>query len=573
VSPIVCRIVRRLREGGEAEDRVERIVRSLAPLEFSTCSSKQDVWNSYFSPQRKAVDGQEEYPCLAKLTSHDVEEWVALAVVLKPAAVRARFADATWELGRRLGSSRKDLHKYAEMAAELYFEAAGASDASQNTFSMFDLLTRGICLAQQLKRPELVERGFRRIVEVANAAEDAHLGVWMAPFDRLIGLKGLSNPQRQEILDQLEKRLQAMIANRDLHRMMMAGGSLARYFHNHQNYMRAKEITLMYGEAVLETVSGMNAFLATHHIAMILEEYRQLGFREDAERVRVILEARGKDVIGEMKPQRVEIRIDQKKVDDAITGLIKVPDPLIALYRLADGFAPKPRKIRKLLSEGGFIAHRIVPTAIMGDNGLPVSTVGTYDYDEEGRLVMEVARTMNLNAAFFLSGMEDWKRKFELGGVPDAPAILDCPLIPADRMSLYREGLAAFESGDYVKCIHVLAPQVENSLRELLGLLDVPATKTDPEGGFELKNMNDALHEPRVRESLDEKLWYFLKVLYVDKRGMNLRNLVSHGILPVESFNRVTAGLVVQSVVFLTAIRPEATSLTGDDVASADPNS
>jgi hypothetical protein len=207
----------------------------------------------------------------------------------------------------------------------------------------------------------------------------------------------------------------------------------------------------------------------------------------------------------------------------------------------------------------------MMPTEIIGHMGLPVGMIGTYDEDEEGHIVMRVAEQMNLNAMVFLSGIEDWKRKFELGGLPDTPNIFDCPLIPADRVSLYREGMSAFDAEDYVKCIHVLVPQVENSLRELLKLLEVSETRTDDEGAVELKNMNDVLHEPRVREALDEKLWTFLKVLYADKRGVNLRNFVAHGIAPVEAFNRINAGLVVQSVVLLSAIRPEAVHIPEDE--------
>ena len=62
-------------------------------------------------------------------------------------------------------------------------------------------------------------------------------------------------------------------------------------------------------------------------------------------------------------------------------------------------------------------------------------------------------------------------------------------------------------------------------------------------------------------------------MLYVDKRGMNLRNFIAYGIAPVDWFNPVTAALAVQSVVFLFAIRPDALSLPEDDAAAADPNS
>jgi len=171
--------------------------------------------------------------------------------------------------------------------------------------------------------------------------------------------------------------------------------------------------------------------------------------------------------------------------------------------------------------------------------------------------VMELARDMNLKTTFFLSGLEEWKKKFELGGIPDTPSLFDSLLIPPDRVTLFREGLLAFEQEDYVKCIHVLVFQVENSLRELLRILDRPVSKSTDDGN-QPKNMNDVLHDPVVKDALDPKLWSFLKVLYTDNRGMNLRNLVAHGVAPAGAFNRVNAALVVQSVVFLALIRDEA---------------
>lgn len=185
---------------------------------------------------------------------------------------------------------------------------------------------------------------------------------------------------------------------------------------------------------------------------------------------------------------------------------------------------------------------------------------------------MEVARMMNFNATFFFSGLQQWKKKFEIGRLPDTPNILDCALIPTDRVTLYCDGLVAFENEDYVKCIHILVPQVENSVRELLKLLGISTTKTDDDGGFELKNMSNVLHDPRVRETLDEKLWFFLNALYIDKRGMNLRNLVAHGIAPVGLFNHKNAALVIQSVVFLTMIRGDALFLSEDEIVEADPH-
>jgi hypothetical protein len=180
---------------------------------------------------------------------------------------------------------------------------------------------------------------------------------------------------------------------------------------------------------------------------------------------------------------------------------------------------------------------------------------------------MELARDMGLKTTFFLSGLEEWRKKFELGGIPDTPSFFDSLLIPSDRITLFQEGLRAFDREDYVKCIHVLVFQVENSLRELLKLLGRPVTKSTDDGS-QPKSMNDVLHDPAVKDAIDPKLWSFLKVLYTDNRGMNLRNLVAHGVAPAGAFNRISAALVVQSVVFLALVREEAMYVASEQTAT-----
>ncbi len=334
---------------------------------------------------------------------------------------------------------------------------------------------------------------------------------------------------------------------------------LAKYFYDRHQYQRAKDITFNYGEAILQNAASLDGSIAAHHIENILEAYRRVGLKDKTDRVRLLLEEKGKSVLAGMKSQRVELKLDLNAVEFAIAKMIDVADPLVALYRLANSCAPHPEKLEAKFEAAtkGLIFHRLLPVSIIGDDGLTVTTIGTYDQDKEGRLVMELARDMGLKTTFFLNGLEDWKKKFELGGIPNTPSLFGSILIPADRVTLFQEGLQAFEHQDYVKCIHVLVFQVENSLRELLRFLGRPITKSTDDG-YQPKNMNDVLHDPAVKDALDPKLWSFLKVLYTDNRGMNLRNLVAHGVAPSGAFNRINAALVVQSVVFLALIREEA---------------
>jgi lysyl-tRNA synthetase class 1 len=553
----------RLRERGTSRAEIDRIFRSLAPLEFHECHAVTSPWDSFFAPKMAAEEGRDEFPNLALLNSENVDEWAEVAESVEHPLLKARFADAVWELGRRLGSARKDRYRFGRIASESYLELAGRT--GNNPLEIINASARNIRLAIKLGAGDLVDHGFEFLMQYADSVEQAHVGLWSAPFDRLLGLNGLSEEQRERILDRHTQRFSATVAGGDIFRMEVIGPSFAKYFHDRRQYQRAKEITFSYGEAILKSAASLNASLATHHIEGVLEAYRRVGLKEETDRVRLLLEEKGKGVIAEMKSQRFEIRLDLEAINTAIAEMIDVSNPLVALYRLANNCAPHPEKFEAEFEAAteGLLYHRLIPVSIIGDDGLTVTTIETYDQDKEGRLVMEFARDMNLKTTFFLSGLEEWKKKFELGGIPDTPSLFDSLLIPPDRVTLFREGLLAFEQEDYVKCIHVLVFQVENSLRELLRILGRPVSKSTDDGN-QPKNMNDVLYDPVVKDALDPKLWSFLKVLYTDNRGMNLRNLVAHGVAPAAAFNRVNASLVVQSVVFLALIRDKAMYVVGD---------
>jgi hypothetical protein len=51
-----------------------------------------------------AEEGRDEFPNLALLNSENVDEWAEVAESVEHPLLKARFADAVWELGRRLGS-------------------------------------------------------------------------------------------------------------------------------------------------------------------------------------------------------------------------------------------------------------------------------------------------------------------------------------------------------------------------------------------------------------------------------------------------------------------------------------
>jgi hypothetical protein len=125
------------------------------------------------------------------------------------------------------------------------------------------------------------------------------------------------------------------------------------------------------------------------------------------------------------------------------------------------------------------------------------------------------------------------------------------------QRDLLRDGLTAYEQSDFVKAIHVLVPQVEHILRHFLGRLGIPTRKTvrNHPGTTDVKNMNDILSDERMREKLTENLWRYLSVVYVDRRGLNLRNDLAHGLIPYEGFKKHIADRVFHTLLALSLMR------------------
>ncbi len=558
----------RLQKEGRSEAEIAAILKILAPLDFLAHGQDRATWNSRFSPRQKADSdkGIEESPKLADIGVAEVDAWMELAQKLERPQLRARFGDAVWELGERIGG-RKDPRLYvtARETAAAYFEIA-KEERSREIYAAIQAAARSVELAAQIGAKQLVLEVFEFFMKMAAEASPESMGQWFAPFDRLLEQPCISRQQRDQIVTALEARFWQAVAGGDIHRQKFTGQALAKYNYDRQRYEKAREITLGYGEAIVGLCGKEKAGIAIHHLSGVADDYGRMGMRERADRVRVLIEQRGKEALGEMREHFVEIELDMSEVERQLIETVDHDSPYFALWRLAWRCTPAPADTaaRRSANADGFTVHSIIPTSIMGEAGLPVASVGTEDRDGEGVLVLAYAREMQLSASLFTLGLEKWFARFGRDGFQDVPGFFECPLIPEDRREFFKQGFQAFADEDYLKAIHVLIPQVENSLRQLLAMLDQSVTKMDADGNFQQRNMNDALHDEVVKESLDDRLWMFLKVLYTDKRGMNLRNRVMHGIAELGDFSRHNAAMVLESVVLLTMLGERGVFTTSD---------
>jgi hypothetical protein len=106
--------------------------------------------------------------------------------------------------------------------------------------------------------------------------------------------------------------------------------------------------------------------------------------------------------------------------------------------------------------------------------------------------------------------------------------------IPSGREHLYARGLLAGLQKDPIVAIHILVPQLENSLRHILNQRGSITSKSGSIQDDAL--LGEILRMPELSEILGQDIVFALRGLLVERMGSNIRNDLCHGLLSVSRF-------------------------------------
>ena len=115
---------------------------------------------------------------------------------------------------------------------------------------------------------------------------------------------------------------------------------------------------------------------------------------------------------------------------------------------------------------------------------------------------------------------------------------LECnPFVPKDRIEIFRQGFLRGFNGDWLGSMHILVPQIENSLRHLLENMGFLVTSINEEQIQQERDLNSLLYSEVVINALGEDMIRALRGLFTEKSCFNLRNRLAHGLLSSGHFD------------------------------------
>lgn len=558
----------RAKQGDLGAEEWKPFVSEYSVFFFMESREGTSVWGTYFAPMVEWTQGETTVrnPDITQLDAETITYWAERALAATNPVMKARYADAAWDFAKVIANSKPN-HKSALMAIDGYVEATDRHFYT-NESEAVQWLIRALDLARRVRDANRIKNVVDAMFAFYQLSLDPrHVGVWIFLFDNLYGENNhISALQEAQIISDLETMLERLTvmsepSEFDPHGAQAAAERLAQHYKKQGDTANAQRVIKAYGEAFASMAKSATPMIAMSWLQPVIERYEQEGMKDEAERLRLLQMDKGEDIASDVKHYSVEVNIPKKDFDDVVNTLLVKDDLAATLSHVAKYFIPNVDSAKKLVQELKTVAPllSIIPITVVDHAGRPVAKVGASDDGTEGRLFQHLTQTIDFYQPFLSYVIDAVMAEFK-PSVDEILAVLyQSPLFLGSQRGMLRAGLSAYLSRDHLKGVHVLVPQLEEMLRTLLVLMGIPPQKSVPRhpGITAVKNMNDALSDQRVQEVLTENVWMYLKVLFIDPRGINLRNDLAHGLVPIEGFNQHIADRVFHSLLVLSLMRKQ----------------
>ncbi|CAN5336335.1 DUF4209 domain-containing protein [soil metagenome] len=279
--------------------------------------------------------------------------------------------------------------------------------------------------------------------------------------------------------------------------------------------------------------------LAEFNLQKAVTAFRQAGQPTRAKELQNKLLAVQKFTLSEFKSIRESVDVSQL-VENAIAAVQGKPfyGALIALAAIRSPASFEVLRSTVEQQNQQFVFTSIFAKVLIDDQGRTTgirSPRSFGDADEaaleddmfaHARFQQEIATTAIIEPARQQIALEHPVRQRDIERFLDGN-----PFVPAERLSLVARGLLAGFSEEFSIAVHLLIPQIENSIRYVLNQRGHVTTGLTDEGIQDEQDLGRLLERAESTAIWGQDLMFELRGLLVARFGTNLRNRIAHGLV------------------------------------------
>jgi lysyl-tRNA synthetase class 1 len=522
-------------------------------------NEQTSLWGTHYGPMMTRQDKAGNTICGPDISAVDpalIAYWTERAAAVSHPVLKARYADLAWDFAPSVGAKRNvDTVKTAINA----YIAASAAQHRDGLHARLRYAVRSFDLAMQIKDQALSDAARANLLVLHDEAIAQNQPVWWIAPTRLFrdNRTGMSAAQRNALVQGLETLVvefgDISKPNRfDPHDLERVADLLKKHYKRHgtkSDFQRLDEAVARGFEAA----AGLgDVMVAPSFLQSAINAYSDAGMKEDAARNRKAMEEAIKTSNAAMATVGVPVEIKREDVDKFVASVVQ-GNAGTTFALLAETFLIRKALIEKLVQEGAEIAplQAMIPKQIMAADHV-AGKVGSVEDDANGPLIHRAEFYLAFDSVWLMQSLEAAIETHEL--TADHFAVWSARHGLFDDITFLKEGFGAFLDEDYAKALHILVPQVEAGLRAI-------AVKTCGEPGTKPRrgapgvsvsiNMGDILSNQKVLDVIGPDIALHFQTLYSDARGINLRNLVAHGLFRPADLNPHIIRLVVHSLLVL----------------------
>lgn len=500
------------------------------------------------------------FPDPRQLSPEIVDHWEHRADTVRHPVMKARYADLVWDLSRNAANRRADI-RFARVAIDSYISSV-ADNRNTDDHDDVEALKRALQLATSIRDKE--KTGIVKEMMIARFRVEVEKdGWWQRLYEALTTNRksGLTPDEKKGLVAGLEVLLTRFIATDTLdpHGAERVASHLLPFYSLGEDFDNVKRVALAASEA-FETISATGSRMqAMAWLQTAAEFARRAGDAERVKRLRVDREAAIRDSASEMKSFTYEQKITNSEIGDFLNVVIDDRSWQQSLFNIAARFITPKQELRRRAEEGAISSPLLstVTTSVVAEDHVAARVGG--DDDVDGPLFRYADFARQSNRLFLSRSLDAAVERHKLSPGEIAAFVQRTELF--SYFPLVVSGIKAWMDGDYVKSLFVLVPQVEDAFRNLARGLGESVTKEKRgQKGWEVSaNLGDLLSMEKVAEEVGEDIHFWIRAIFADARGMNLRNLVAHGLVGREAATYYNCELVIHSMLILGAYKDVAT--------------
>lgn len=468
----------------------------------------------------------------------DVDLLADLAPILKHPLLRARVADLVWFKVRGKGV------KFAHMAVEAYRQPS--IEGVEWDIEALTCCQRAIQVAASTGKGggAVIGEIARELLVSFWRAVDADEQQAALRYLRPLQAEGLATGEAKRIAAALEEIARKLLREGDPFGAQHFADRAQFWFGRARDESGRAVAQLLVAQSWEAQADKDGSGITRHHCyAKAIDAYQRVSARYRAQhgagdaiaQLRAKLPAAGLDMLAQMR--MFSHSIDISDVVAEAVGKVQGLPPTEALFAFGQ-IAPLPRldALREEASIPLSGIGAIFSTASVDEDGRVIAQQDGVD-DAESRerrlaaeMVVACARHADISARAMIDPALDVIRQQFHWAPQDFFEIAKLSaLVPSDRADLVAKGLYAGYCRDFVPALHILLPQFEHMVREVLK--DSGAITTSRQDGIEMElGLSSLVELPEMKQRFGEELTFMIRSLMCKPIGPNLRNNIAHGL-------------------------------------------